>query len=526
MTPLEETGPCVHPTAEVSPLARVGEGTRIWHQAQVREGAVVGRDCVLGKGVYVDRDVVIGDRVKLQNGVFVYRGVVLEDDVFVGPGATFTNDRYPRASSPGWQPVPTRVCRGASIGANATIVCGVTVGEHALVGAGAVVTRDVPPRALVVGNPARVVGTVGEDGRPLRGAGAAVAVRPGRLRVAVVGVGNMGRNHARVLASLGGEAVLAAVADVDEAARDEAARRYGVPAAADPRQVLPLADAVVVAVPTSAHVEVALACLEAGRHVLLEKPLAPTASEAEKVARAAAARRLVLLPGHVERFNPAVVELGRALASAGRIIAFHARRLSPFGERSADTDVVADLMLHDLDLALWFLGRRVGARAGGGDAAAAEPFPPGAAGVGEAAACQGCGVAVRSAALDYAAATVVFRSGCLATFLASRVSQDKVRQIEVTAEGAYLHLDLLDRRLTVTRAATARQEGGVYRQECRTERVSVPNAEPLALELAHFARCCLGRERPLVSPEEAVAALRLVEEVRRACSLTLSQAGT
>lgn len=161
-----EDGVYIHPTAEVSPLARIGKGTKIWHEAQVREGAQIGANCVLGKGVYVDKNVIIGNNVKLENRVSVYQGVVIEDDVFVGPHTTFTNDIRPRSFNREWKIVPTLVKKGASIGANCTIVCGVTIGEYAMIGAGSVVTRDIPPHALAYGNPARVRGFVcicGED---------------------------------------------------------------------------------------------------------------------------------------------------------------------------------------------------------------------------------------------------------------------------------------------------------------------------------------------------------------------------
>ncbi len=171
--------PLIHPTAEVSPRARIGAGTRIWHHAQVREGAVIGRECILGKNVYVDRDVVIGDRVKIQNNASIYHGVTLEDGVFVGPNACLTNDRYPRAITPDgrlkqdndWEVAPTRVCHGASIGAGAILLAGVTVGPFALVGAGAVVTRDVPAQGLVLGNPARLAGYVCRCGHSLHDQG-------------------------------------------------------------------------------------------------------------------------------------------------------------------------------------------------------------------------------------------------------------------------------------------------------------------------------------------------------------------
>jgi dTDP-4-amino-4,6-dideoxygalactose transaminase/acetyltransferase-like isoleucine patch superfamily enzyme len=150
----------IHPTADVEPGATIGEGTRIWRHVHVRPGAVIGRGTSVGANVYVDADVRIGDRVKIQNNVSVYRGVEIADDVFVGPSAVFTNDLRPRAFSTGWQVTPTRIGRGASIGANATIVCGNDIGEYAMVAAGAVVTRSVRAHQLVVGNPARHHGWV------------------------------------------------------------------------------------------------------------------------------------------------------------------------------------------------------------------------------------------------------------------------------------------------------------------------------------------------------------------------------
>jgi UDP-2-acetamido-3-amino-2,3-dideoxy-glucuronate N-acetyltransferase len=157
----------VHPTAEASDKAVIGEGTKIWNHAQVREGSTIGSECIISKDVYVDTGVVIGDRVKIQNRVNLYKGVVVEDDVFLGPSMTFTNDMYPRAFNVNWQITPTLVKKGASIGANATIVCGVTIGEYALIASGSVVTKDVPPFTLVAGSPARVMGKVCKCGVPL-----------------------------------------------------------------------------------------------------------------------------------------------------------------------------------------------------------------------------------------------------------------------------------------------------------------------------------------------------------------------
>ena len=154
----------VHQTAEVSEKAHIGEGTKLWNLAQVREESIIGKNCIISKNVYIDAKAKIGNNVKIQNNVNVYHGVTIEDNVFLGPSMTFTNDLYPRALNSDWEITETLVKQGASIGANATIVCGVTIGEYATVGSGSVVTKDVPRQALVVGNPAKQIGWVCECG--------------------------------------------------------------------------------------------------------------------------------------------------------------------------------------------------------------------------------------------------------------------------------------------------------------------------------------------------------------------------
>ena len=154
----------IHPTANVHSKAIIGCGTKIWINVQVRENAKIGYNCVISKDVYIDFDVTIGDECKIQNSVSVYNGVTIEDKVFVGPNACFTNDKIPRAFNRDWKVTPTLVRQGASIGANSTIVCGIIIGEYAMVAAGAVVTKNVAPFALMAGNPARQIGTVDELG--------------------------------------------------------------------------------------------------------------------------------------------------------------------------------------------------------------------------------------------------------------------------------------------------------------------------------------------------------------------------
>lgn len=154
----------VHETAEVSDKAKIGNNTKIWNLAQIRENAIIGDNCIISKNVYIDEKVIIGNNCKIQNNVNVYHGVVIEDDVFCGPSMTFTNDMFPRAFNKDWKITNTLVKKGASIGANSTIVCGVTIGEYAMVGAGSVVTKDVEPYTLVAGNPARVIRKVSKMG--------------------------------------------------------------------------------------------------------------------------------------------------------------------------------------------------------------------------------------------------------------------------------------------------------------------------------------------------------------------------
>ena len=162
------TAPIIHPTAEVGRGAVIGNGTLVWHQAQIREHAVIGENSSLGKGAYIDREVHIGARCKIQNYACLYRGVTLEDGVFVGPAVVFTNDRQPRAVNPDgsvkdeedWKLGETMVLEGASLGAGTIVLPGITIGCWSLVGAGSLVTHDVPDYALVLGQPAKRIGWV------------------------------------------------------------------------------------------------------------------------------------------------------------------------------------------------------------------------------------------------------------------------------------------------------------------------------------------------------------------------------
>jgi UDP-2-acetamido-3-amino-2,3-dideoxy-glucuronate N-acetyltransferase len=156
----------IHESSYIDENVHIGDNTKIWHFCHIQSGASIGKQCSLGQNVNISNNVIIGDNVKIQNNVSVYEGVTIEDNVFLGPSCVFTNDWTPRASYPKGRQnyLPTRIKEGASIGANATIICGHTIGRYAMVAAGSVVTKDVPDFSLVLGVPAKICGKVDERG--------------------------------------------------------------------------------------------------------------------------------------------------------------------------------------------------------------------------------------------------------------------------------------------------------------------------------------------------------------------------
>ena len=165
---MKESNPFIHPTAVIDEGAEIGKGTRIWHFSHLMSGCRIGENCNIGQNVMVASDVVLGKNVKVQNNVSIYTGVTCEDDVFLGPSMVFTNVINPRSQvNRRGTYIQTIVKKGATIGANATIVCGITLGEYCFIGAGAVVTKDVLPYALMIGNPARQTGWMSSYGHRL-----------------------------------------------------------------------------------------------------------------------------------------------------------------------------------------------------------------------------------------------------------------------------------------------------------------------------------------------------------------------
>jgi len=300
------------------------------------------------------------------------------------------------------------------------------------------------------------------------------------LAVGVAGVGSLGRHHARVLAGLDGVRP-AGVYDVRPERAAEVAAEFGVPAAASLEALIEASDALVVAAPTVAHREVAAAALDAGRHVLVEKPMTATLEEADDLIARAARRGVVLQVGHIERFNPAV-EAALPLAAGARFIETH--RLGVFTARSLDVDVVLDLMIHDLQIAQAIVGRPV-------------------------AEVRAAGVAVLTPRIDIANARIAFAGGCVANLTASRVSADKVRKFRVFAPAHYVSIDMGTQEIGAVRLLP----GPDGKPAIVPASVAVAREEPLRRELAGFAAACRGASAPLVSGADGRAALALALDV-------------
>lgn len=309
-----------------------------------------------------------------------------------------------------------------------------------------------------------------------------------QLRIGVIGTGNMGRQHCRVYSNLR-QVQLIGVCDVRAEAAQQVARQYDVSFYDDVDDLLNEVDAVSLAVPTPYHFELAMRCLAREKHVLIEKPITETLDQAALLVQAAEAAELVVQVGHIERFNPTYVELKNVLDTVTPL-AVNMRRLSPFKSSNKDVDVILDLMIHDLDLVLDLMQR--------------EPSSISA-----------CGLIASSGTIDYATAQLFFGAGSLMTVTASRVTEQKIRQIEVTAREAYLEGDLLNKSILVHRRTFGEYlSNHRYHQESVIERIQVPTVEPLFLELQHFTECILKNRPPKVMARDGERSLCLAHRIR------------
>ncbi|NEP71763.1 MAG: Gfo/Idh/MocA family oxidoreductase [Okeania sp. SIO2G4] len=317
--------------------------------------------------------------------------------------------------------------------------------------------------------------------------------QPESLRVGVIGVGNMGQHHTRVL-NLLKDTELVGVADINVERGLDTASKYQVRFFEDYKDLLPHVDAVCVAVPTLQHYAVGMTCLEAGVHVLMEKPIAASIAEAEFLVNTAAEANRILQVGHIERFNPAFQELTKVLKTED-LLALEAHRMSPYSHRANDVSVVLDLMIHDIDLLLDLVASPVVKLTASGSSVSS------------------------SGNLDYVTATLGFANGIVATLTASKVTHKKLRSIVAHCKNSLTEADFLNNEILIHRQTTAdyvTDYGQVlYRQDGLIEKVYTSNIEPLHAELEHFIHCVGGGNQPSVGGEQALKALRLASLIEK-----------
>jgi predicted dehydrogenase len=299
-------------------------------------------------------------------------------------------------------------------------------------------------------------------------------------RVAAIGVGHLGRHHARILSSLPG-ATLVGVVDVKPDRAAEIAASFQTTPFTDYHDLIGRVDAVSIAVPTQAHLEVAAPFLDRGIPVLVEKPLARSVEEADQLIALAAARGTVLAVGHTERFNPAVAAAARYIEGP-RFVEVH--RLGTFPERSLDIDVVFDLMIHDLDIVLSLVGGTVSS-------------------------VEAVGVPVLTGRVDIANARLRFENGCIANITASRISRDRVRKIRFFQPDAYLSIDYAAQEVEMYRLV----KGSAPRPGIEGGKLEVPREEPLVRELADFLDAVRTGRPPLVTGQDGRRALELAQRI-------------
>ena len=317
--------------------------------------------------------------------------------------------------------------------------------------------------------------------------------QPEPIRIGVIGVGNMGQHHTRIL-SLLKDVKLVGVADINIERGLDIASKYRVRFFEDYRDLLPHVEAVCVAVPTRLHHAVGMTCLQAGIHVLIEKPIAASITEAESLVNAAAGSQCILQVGHIERFNPAFQELSKVLKTE-ELLALEAQRMSPYSHRANDVSVVLDLMIHDIDLLLELAASPVVKLTASGSRASESGY------------------------LDYVTAILGFANGIVATLTASKVTHRKIRRFAAHCKNSLTEADFLNNEILIHRQTTANcmtDYGQVlYRQDGLIEKVSTCNIEPLHAELEHFVQCVRGGNQPSVGGEQALKALRLASLIEQ-----------
>jgi predicted dehydrogenase len=308
------------------------------------------------------------------------------------------------------------------------------------------------------------------------------------VKVAVVGVGHMGRHHARIYSEMP-DVELVAVVDTNELVAKELAKKFHTKALTDYKDLIGKVDAVNIATPTSTHYTIAKAFLQEGVHVLVEKPMTSTLKEANHLIQLSKMTGSILQVGHTERFNPAVLSLSGLVKKP---IFIEAHRMGPPTHRNLDVGVIFELMIHDIDIILKLVDSPI-------------------------VSLQGYGLRIYSDYEDISQAQILFENGCIASLSASRVSSEKVRNLEITQEDGFLHLDYIEQNIILRKQVSSKyifdQPKAMYRREFLVDQPMISKDEPLRLEIEHFISCLREGKMPMVSGEDGKRALEVAKKI-------------
>jgi predicted dehydrogenase len=315
-----------------------------------------------------------------------------------------------------------------------------------------------------------------------------------KLKIGIIGVGHMGQYHVNVAVSIP-QIQVSGIYDKDQQRVKEISNKFLVPSYEDMDQLIYDSDALVIVVPTKYHYEVAKKCLEAGKHILVEKPMTQTVDQAKELVELAEKKGLILQVGHVERFNGAILEVKKIIEKPFFI---ETKRLAPFNHRITDVGVVLDLMIHDLDIILNLIPSEIKS-------------------------IHARGLKVYSEHEDIANTLIQFESGTIANLIASRVTQNKIRLLTITQEKSYVVLDFATQDIDIYRMASSAylmtKEEIKYKQESFVEKIFVHKDNPLKLEHLHFINCILGNEEPLVPNSKDILTLtyayQILEDIKK-----------
>lgn len=314
-----------------------------------------------------------------------------------------------------------------------------------------------------------------------------------KLKIGIIGVGHMGQFHVNVAKQVS-DSTIVGIYDADPARVKLISEKYGVPSFTTPEELIQNVDAVVIAAPTFLHHTLSKLALTAGKHVLVEKPIAESVEQAKELVELAAKNKLILQVGHVERFNGAILELGKIVDTPMLI---ESRRLAPFNARIKDVGVVLDMMIHDIDIVLNLVNSDVVTVHAVGQKFVSEHE-------------------------DVATVVLKFANGCVATIAASRNTQAKIRTLNITDKNAYIKLDFADQEIELHRQASSNTQMSLesirYKQESIVEKIFVHKDNPLKQEHEHFVKCILGKDTPQVQGDNDIKTLEIAHKILKEIS--------